>query len=522
MSLLLSSAVENPSDEFDRVPLAHTAVNELDPPKEKRSWLYIPRRWILIALIVNLIFMCYFIRIILSVAILPLSKTYQWDENTKGLMLSSFYWGYITTQIPGGLLAKKYGGKVVLGIGFFVASLFTMLLPLVAEWKYAFLALRIMSGVGEGVSFPSVYTLYGDWLPKSEKTILIAIVTCASYGGTILAMTLSPLIINSLGWSWLFYGTGIYGILSVVPWFLFAKTIPEDPNSWCLIEPSQSEISFIVSTRDKALVAQPSVSANIAIASTDDDDFSGKRDDPAHVTLVATQAAPPPIPWISIWKSPAFLVLLYNHFAINWGFYIFLSWLPTYMWEELGFDIKSGKAVWAMVPYVFCLAITLFSGVAATTLIEKKVFSTLLVRCMFQSLGTFLPAICLILLSCVQFSTYGTLALMSSAIALTGFSNAGVQVNFNDISGKYAGAMFSITNTFATVPGIFGVYITGYILQTTNYNWAIVFSLAAGVYMAGFLLFNLWAKGEQIDFDALERKRLEDKSMARATDFMSV
>lgn len=43
-----------------------------------------------------------------------------------------------------------------------------------------------------------------------------------------------------------------------------------------------------------------------------------------------------------------------------------------------------------------------------------------------------------------------------------------------------------------------------------------------GVYMAGFLLFNLWAKGEQIDFDALERKRLEDKSMARATDFMSV
>lgn len=47
------------------------------------------------------------------------------------------------------------------------------------------------------------------------------------------------------------------------------------------------------------------------------------------------------------------------------------------MWEELGFDIKSGKAVWAMVPYVFCLAITLFSGVAATTLIEKKVFSTL-------------------------------------------------------------------------------------------------------------------------------------------------
>jgi hypothetical protein len=43
-----------------------------------------------------------------------------------------------------------------------------------------------------------------------------------------------------------------------------------------------------------------------------------------------------------------------------------------------------------------------------------------------------------------------------------------------------------VTNTFATIPGIVGVYITGYILQVTNYNWTIVFLLAAGV-----LLFSL-------------------------------
>jgi hypothetical protein len=47
------------------------------------------------------------------------------------------------------------------------------------------------------------------------------------------------------------------------------------------------------------------------------------------------------------------------------------------MKDALGFDIKSGKAIWSMVPYIFCLVITLASGIAATTLIEKKVMKTL-------------------------------------------------------------------------------------------------------------------------------------------------
>jgi hypothetical protein len=46
--------------------------------------------------------------------------------------------------------------------------------------------------------------------------------------------------------------------------------------------------------------------------------------------------------------------------------------------------------------------------------------------------------------------------------------------------------------------------------------------LLVGVYMAGFVVFNIWAKGEQIDFDELERQRLSQQHDARATDFMSV
>jgi MFS family permease len=40
---------------------------------------------------------------------------FAWDKSTQGLILGSFYWGYIITQIPGGWLAAKFGGKHVFG-----------------------------------------------------------------------------------------------------------------------------------------------------------------------------------------------------------------------------------------------------------------------------------------------------------------------------------------------------------------------------------------------------------------------
>jgi hypothetical protein len=52
----------------------------------------------------------------------------------------------------------------------------------------------------------------------------------------------------------------------------------------------------------------------------------------------------PSIPWFGILTSAPFIVLIFNHFAWNWGTYIFLSWLPTYLKDVFHFDINSGKA----------------------------------------------------------------------------------------------------------------------------------------------------------------------------------
>jgi MFS family permease len=43
------------------------------------------------------------------------SEQFEWDEFTRGIVLSAFSYGYVTTQIVGGRLAERYGIKRIYG-----------------------------------------------------------------------------------------------------------------------------------------------------------------------------------------------------------------------------------------------------------------------------------------------------------------------------------------------------------------------------------------------------------------------
>lgn len=79
---------------------------------------------------------------------------FDWDEKTQGLILSGFYYGYAATQVPGGYLAEKFGGKWTLGVGLLSTALFTFLTPVVIRIGGApgLFILRVLQGMGE-VSF---------------------------------------------------------------------------------------------------------------------------------------------------------------------------------------------------------------------------------------------------------------------------------------------------------------------------------------------------------------------------------
>ncbi|GFS61399.1 hypothetical protein NPIL_404481, partial [Nephila pilipes] len=75
---------------------------------------------------------------------------YNWDPETQGFILSSFYYGYVATQLPGGILCERLGSKWLFGGGILITTSLYLFVPLAASWGVtAVAAIRILEGLGE-------------------------------------------------------------------------------------------------------------------------------------------------------------------------------------------------------------------------------------------------------------------------------------------------------------------------------------------------------------------------------------
>ncbi|GBP98053.1 Putative inorganic phosphate cotransporter [Eumeta japonica] len=120
---------------------------------------------------VLLILLCscvlFMMRSTMSVAVLAMTtpqthtnvEVYDWDKNVKGMILSSFFWGYTLLQIPAGILAKKYGGHPLL-LGSLIASgLLYLTLPTFAKYGgwMAVCAIQSVMGLAQACLLPSYH-----------------------------------------------------------------------------------------------------------------------------------------------------------------------------------------------------------------------------------------------------------------------------------------------------------------------------------------------------------------------------
>lgn len=127
----------------------------------------------------------YALRVNLSVAIVAMvdknsSSTFDhfdWSEQTKSVILSSFFWGYVVTQIPAGQLAQRVGAKVLLLFSLGICSTLAVLTPLFAHigGDKLVITLRIVQGLSQGFIFPSTHTLLSKWAPVSERGLPVEI-----------------------------------------------------------------------------------------------------------------------------------------------------------------------------------------------------------------------------------------------------------------------------------------------------------------------------------------------------------
>ena len=164
-------------------------------------------------------FVCYIDRVNISVAIIPMAEELNWDLETQGAILSSFYVGYLLMQVGGGFLADKFGGKMVLGLGVLIWSFLTIITPWAAfSGLIGLFFARIGMGLGEAVTFPSVHSLITRWFPVNEKSKAVALDASGIPIGTVFALIVTPIIVAELGWEWAFYLVGLVGVFWYAAW----------------------------------------------------------------------------------------------------------------------------------------------------------------------------------------------------------------------------------------------------------------------------------------------------------------
>lgn len=412
-----------------------------------------PHRFTVIALCFAATFLCYIDRVNISVAIIPMAKQFGWDKTAQGTVMSAFFIGYLLTQVAGGWLADRFGGKPVLAGGVVVWSLFTALTPPAAAGGFAaLLVARIGMGVGEGVSFPSIYSLFSRWVPAQERSRAVGLVFSAIPLGTVFALLVTPWIVIHFGWPWAFYAFASLGLVWVAIWQAQVTSSPEQ-------SPRVGSVEL------RAIQAEAGASA----ASTR-----------------------PPLS--ALLGSSAVWAIIVCHFCNNWSGYVLLSWLPTYLTERLDVDLAS-VGLFAMAPSIVSFLCLNAAGAVGDALLARGI-PTRTVRKLMQTIGFGAIASALLVVPHVS-SAPLAIAVLCASSALGAAVAAGFGTNHLDIAPRHAGFLMGLSNTAGTLPGVIAVPLSGWIVEATG-SWELVFQLAAGVKIFGLLFYLAFAKGEKL------------------------
>lgn len=132
-------------------------------------------------------------RYLMNYAIVYIGKDLSLTATETGLVLSSFFLGYAIMQMPGGVLADRFGAKRVLLIAVIVWSIFTGLTAI--AWSLSVMVIiRFLFGIGEGGFQPSASKLISTYYPVNERSKVMSIMLSS---GGIMSM-LVPIIFGSL------------------------------------------------------------------------------------------------------------------------------------------------------------------------------------------------------------------------------------------------------------------------------------------------------------------------------------
>ncbi len=378
-----------------------------------------------------------------------------------GYIFSAFGWTYALLQIPGGIMADRFGPRLVYTISLILWSAVTIAQGF-AKGFGILLGLRMAIGVFEAPSYPTNNRIITSWFPYKERASAIAVYTSGQFVGlAFLAPALTALQFYT-GWKGLFIITGIVGIIWGIAWYFIYR----DPPKHARI--NEAELNHIENggglinrqnTRNKSESNQFKWRDLKEV-------FSHKK----------------------LWG------IYLGQFALNATMWFFLTWFPTYLVKYRGISfIKSGFL--ASVPFLAAFAGILLAGFLSDYMIKKNLST---------GIARKTPVIAGLLLSTTIIgANYVTSpALIILFMCLAFFGNGFASITWVFVStlapGHLVGLTGGVFNFFGGLAAIVVPVAIGYLASDNNFAPALVFIGILGILGALCYLF-LVGKVERIE-----------------------
>jgi MFS transporter, ACS family, glucarate transporter len=220
-------------------------------------------------------------------------------------VFSAFTLAYAAFEIPTAAWADKIGSRAVLTRIVVWWSAFT-LATAAATGYVVLLAIRFLFGVGEAGAWPNAARVFSRWIPSHERGRVQGIF----FAGAHLSGGLTPVLVAYLAtflhWRTVFIVFGFVGVIWAAAWYWWFRDEPRDHSSV-----SPAERDYIEATRGMP---------------------------PGHAGS-----------WAQVFRTKSLFPLCLQYVANTYGFYFFITWLPTYLAKARGLE-KSELAIFAGMP----------------------------------------------------------------------------------------------------------------------------------------------------------------------------
>jgi MFS transporter, ACS family, glucarate transporter len=410
----------------------------------------IPRRFILVGGTFLLSVLLYVDRTCISLAKDNVTSELGLTNEHWAWVLAAFAFGYALFQTPGGMLADRLGGRVVLTAVVAAWSLFTGLTA--AAWNLgSMLVVRFLFGAGEAGAFPGMAKVVHAWIPVQERGLVKGINFSGSRLGAALAMPLVASLITQIGWKMTFIVLMGIGFAWALFWWCWFRDEPGE-------HPSLSE-------EERAYILQHRQSQGVT--------------------------AYPPSEYPHAERTPPLLsrnlcLMMIQYFGSNFTFFFSLTWLYPYV--KTKYHLTAVDAgFYAMLPLLGGAAGNLLSGwmVDALYRAEKLSLSRKL-----PAIAGFLLAALGMVMSVDQVTAAGAVFWLTVAIFGADMTLSPSWSFCIDIGGRHAGAVSGTMNMAGNLGSAITALAFAYLPETSRGNVAFFYTASAlsGVAVVCWLL----------------------------------